>query len=199
MSRTVRQWIQSILQRAKPNQATPVPYSGNRGDSMSLGRDAHGVCFSLNLRTGQIESTAPTPPVSARIVPFGRINQEWLLEVLPLGGYRVWIDDDIVMVRTDLGTVTVQINTDAELICFCCTFPFDQAALSSDRDALVVSLNELTYFVRFQVGTGESLFAEYELTTSVGISSAQLLAAFRAFAGHAGSVLALCNAEDLLQ
>ena len=204
MTETVQAWVRQALRwRAAPVVSADSPESSGP-ELLSLGGDASGDAYVLNLSTGAIDRVAPVPPVrdphSAPVHPLGQVTPALIALICERGGYHTRVDAlGGVTVFTGVGEVLLTtLGEQSDLIMISRLYPFAETTPARDRVKLVRRLNRRSLVVRFDSDNGLWFLAQIPLLITAGLSSAQLLATLRVFVDQTRMHLDACKADRFL-
>jgi hypothetical protein len=190
-----------VVESPVVEQPVPAP-----SEQLSLGRDAAGTSYVLNLATGGIDALAvavePSPvpsvdashahrsPMFAPVEPIAQITRDRLAQILHAGGYQVERDaDGDVVLRTEIGEVLVAANGRNEMVHFLRTFVFRDDVKPRTRLLLANRLNAKGLVARFYIGIESDLVVECDIVCATGLNPTQLLATLRLFTTHVERML----------
>jgi len=190
-----------VVESPVVEQPVPAP-----AEQLSLGRDAAGTSYVLNLATGGIDALAPAvepspvpsadashahrSPMLTPVEPIAQITRDRLAQILHAGGYQVERDaDGDVVVRTEIGEVLVAANGRNEMVHFLRTFVFRDDVTPRTRLLLANRLNAKGLVARYHIGIESDLVVECDIVCATGLEPAQLLATLRLFTTHVERML----------
>jgi hypothetical protein len=169
----------------------------------SLGVDAHGVPWSLNLSTGALEpaiegSPAERPP-SLPVLPRKAVTLDTVAAALRHAGLRVQRGDSgEVEVATTIGPLRLRISNAGDLLHLVRFFDFQDSVPKRYRFVLANQLNCLVDTGSFLLCDPESMTASLTWVVGPGIAPAALREAIVRFADSAGEAMEEAKAHALL-
>jgi hypothetical protein len=192
--------LSTVMERPAPAPA----------EQLSLGRDAAGTSYVLNLATGGIDALAPAvdpspvpsadashahrspmlAPMLAPVEPIAQITRDRLAQILHAGGYQVErdVDGDIVAC-TEIGEVLVVADGRREMVRFLRTFVLRDDVTPRSRLLLANRLNAKGLVARYYIGIESDLVVECDIVCATGLDPTQLLATLRLFTTHVERML----------
>lgn len=169
-------------------------------NTLIVGRDSDGTLHILDLTTGRIVLTPPTPTTMTTLRPLKDYTVALIADLVMGAGFRATIvDDTTVRVTTEIGKVAVIPELSAEQILIKATYSFADSTLPHARQEFVDGCNRSALVTRFRlVEDAAEVVAEYQVVGSVGVTAAQLMASLRLFVEHTSGAMRVNDAREVL-
>lgn len=202
---SIHRWLRSVLApslAAGPKTAPSTREASSwMSNTQSLGTDALGTRWVLDLSTGRVRAMEPTGtlPSPQDWIASTQLNLDTLAEALRRGGHVLEVEEDHAFLRLTPEATATLCFLDRMLLMLV-SFAFHDDASVEDRRSLVHELNSMGNIVRWICGEeSRRLIAAYEMPHAAGVSVQQLLVVIDEFSKNVQDGITSESAEGILR